>query len=171
MQLSYGGRQRDRYRRALAHLHDENGLWIQGEMLRLGMARVYSFPDNRTLVGRMLDLEREARAAKRGIWAHPFYRIRNPHESGDDIDSFQIVERRVVSAAVVKGGGYLNFGKDWRRNFTFSVRYKARQLFAKLGIDIEDLTGQRVRGRGWLKLRNGPLIELTHPEQLEILPD
>ena len=65
--LSFGGRRLDRHGRLLAHLHDEAGTWIQGEMLRLGMARVYSFPDNRARVAEMLVLEGKARAARRGI--------------------------------------------------------------------------------------------------------
>ena len=45
--LSYGGRRIDRYGRLLAHLEDRQGRWIQGEMLSAGLARVYSFADNR----------------------------------------------------------------------------------------------------------------------------
>ena len=56
--LSYGGRKTDDYGRHLAHLNDENGLWIQGAMLRRGHARVYWFPDNLRWVDRRM-LERE----------------------------------------------------------------------------------------------------------------
>ena len=31
--LSYGGQRIDRWGRRLAHLHDESGRWIQGELL------------------------------------------------------------------------------------------------------------------------------------------
>ena len=54
LELQYGGRRLDRYGRLLAHLYDRNGLWIQGELLARGMARVYSFADNRALVSEML---------------------------------------------------------------------------------------------------------------------
>ena len=65
--LSFGGSDKDRYWRLLAHLHRPDGTWAQGEMLKKGMARVYSFADNRARIGRMLALESEARAARRGI--------------------------------------------------------------------------------------------------------
>ena len=65
--LSFGGRRVDRYDRKLAHLHDETGSWIQGEILWRGMARVYRFRDNRAQVAEMLAIKREARQAKRGI--------------------------------------------------------------------------------------------------------
>jgi hypothetical protein len=92
-----------------------------------------------------------------------------PHETRRDIDSFQIVEGRVVSAAIIKGRAYLNFGPNWRTDFTFSIAPRERRQFARSGIDLAALTGRRIRGRGWVTLRNGPMIELTHPAQLEIL--
>src|SRR3546814_9705575 len=73
--LGFGGRRGDRHGRVLAHLFDAEGRWIQGELLRAGLARVYSFADNRGAVAEMLSLEREARAAGRGIWRDPFYAI------------------------------------------------------------------------------------------------
>ena len=65
--LSFGGARRDRYGRWLAHINVQNNdnteTWIQGELLWLGLARVYSFPDNRSRVSEMLALERDARQA------------------------------------------------------------------------------------------------------------
>ena len=40
VRLSFGGLQTDCYGRALAHLHVDGDLWVQGEMVRLGLARV-----------------------------------------------------------------------------------------------------------------------------------
>jgi hypothetical protein len=75
--------------------------------------------------------------------------------------------------AVGEGGDriYLNFAKDWRSDFTISVEREDGAAFTAAGIDLKDLTGRRVRVRGWLEWRNGPMIEATHAEQLEILPD
>jgi micrococcal nuclease len=85
--------------------------------------------------------------------------------------SYQLVEGTVAS--VGQGGGriYLNFAKDWRSDFTISVERKDAAVFTTAAIDLKDLTGKRVRVRGWVEWRNGPMIEATHPEQIEILPD
>ncbi len=165
--LSFGGADLDRHGRLLAHLHDASGQWVQGEMLRAGMARVYSFADNRALVAEMLALEREARAARRGIWGHPFYAVRAADALDRDIGTFQVVEGRVRKAAKVKGTVYLNFGDDWRSDFTVVIDAEARRLFRKAGVDPEAYEGKSVRVRGWLKLFNGPMIQATHPEQIE----
>jgi len=34
---------------------------------------------------------------------------------------------------------------------------------------LPDLKDQRVRVRGWVRQFNGPLIDVTHPEQIEVL--
>ena len=144
---------------------------MQGEMLRRGLARVYSFPDNRALVAEMLAAETEARAANRGIWSDPYYAIRNP-DPGVLLpltNTFQLIEGRVVEAAEVNGTVYLNFGADWRSDFTVSIARKYMKNFEGAGIDPLVYQGQSIRVRGWITKRNGPMINATHPEQIEDL--
>ncbi|MHA1113525.1 MAG: thermonuclease family protein [Alphaproteobacteria bacterium] len=167
--LSHGGARRDRYGRVLAHLRDADGRWIQGDMLARGLARVYSFADNRALMAEMLAREGAARAAGRGIWAHPFYAVRAAGAAGRHIGGFELVEGRVLAAARVRARVYLNFGPDWRTDFTVSLDAGARRLFAKAGVDPLSLEGKRIRVRGWIRSYNGPMIEATHPEQIEVL--
>ena len=167
--LHFGGRRMDRHGRILAHLGGADGSWIQGRMLSLGMARVYSFRDNRAAVRTMLDLESQARRERRGIWRHPYYRVRRDTDAGSDIGSFQLVTGRVQAIATVRDRTYLNFGADWRRDFTITVRNRFRRLFDAAGLSLASLEGRRIRVRGWLDSRNGPMIEATHPEQIEIL--
>lgn len=161
----------DRHGRILAHLVEkDSGRWMQGELLRQGLARVYTFPDNRVLADELLALEREARSENRGIWALPYYALRTPDNVRHDTGTFQIVEGRVLDTARVKKRIYLNFGADWRSDFTIKVDTRYESLFREQGIDLLTLKGHRVRVRGWIKSQNGPMIELDHPERLE-LPD
>ncbi|HER25886.1 MAG TPA: thermonuclease family protein, partial [Rhodospirillales bacterium] len=155
--------------RLLAHLYLDNGDWVQGEMLRDGMARVYSFADNRALIGQMLALEGAARQARRGIWAEPFYRVRNADSLEGLFGTFQVIEGTVRDAQTVRKMTYLNFSDDWRTDFTISITRRALKSFAALGLDPLTLKGRKVRVRGWIKKRNGPLIEASHPEQIEII--
>lgn len=160
----------DRHRRLLAHLERSDGLWLQGEMLRTGFARVYTFADNRGRAREMFSLEREARAARRGIWRHPFYAIRKADAiEAADIGTFQLVQGTVRKAARVKNHVYLNFGADWRTDFTISIAARDLKLFEQAGLDLLALEGRTVRVRGWLDSYNGPAIEADHPEQIEVL--
>ncbi|HSR73118.1 MAG TPA: thermonuclease family protein, partial [Kiloniellales bacterium] len=169
VRLGYGGRRGDRHGRVLAHLFGPDGAWLQGTLLERGFARVYGFADNRALLPEMLARERAARAARRGIWRHAFYAVRNPAEAAGLLGRFELVEGRVVDAAVVRGRAYLNFGPDWRTDFTVVLDPPVRRLFESEGIDPLSYRGQRVRVRGWLESYNGPMIEATHPEQIEVL--
>jgi len=172
LSLSFGGRRLDRHGRLLAQLHTPDGTWIQGEMLSRGLARVYTFSDNRMLAAEMYAKERGAREAKRGIWADPFYAVREaePPEPLERLaGSFQLVEGRVANAAVVRGRGYLNFGADWKTDFTISIPPTALRLFRGAKIDVAAFAGKRVRVRGWMESYRGPMIEATHPEQIEVL--
>ena len=169
--LSYGGRRLDRYGRALAHLEGEDGLWIQGELLRRGLARVYTFNDNRALSETMLALEEDARQAARGIWALDYYAVREIVETGGLIGSYQLVEGRIVAADRVRGRAYLNFGPDYRTDFTITISPRDMRVFKRADVDPTALDGRRIRVRGWLKSLNGPMIEVTHPEQIEVLEE
>jgi len=174
--LGYGGRRVDRHDRALAHLYlleddGEAGLWVQGALLEAGMARVCSFADNRSLVAEMLAHERQARAGRRGIWADRFYAVRRPERVAGHVGSFQLVEGNVLKAAKVKGRIYLNFGEDWKSDFTVTLAPAVRRVFEAEGIDPLGYGGKRVRVRGWIKSFNGPMIEASHPEQIEVIEE
>ena len=176
VRLYYGGERRDRYDRALAQVYllDEDGdadIWVQEEMVRLGMARVYTWPDTFQDSKALYAAEYEAREARRGIWGHDYYAIRSPAPDvlAQDVDSFQIVEGIITSSADIRGRVYLNFGANYKTDFTIAVAKKDRKRFKKSGIDLMDLDGARVRVRGWIELMNGPMVWLDHPERLEIL--
>ncbi len=168
--LGYGGRNTDRHDRLLAHLFTEDGTWVQGALLQAGFARVYSFPDNRALVREMLVRERNSRRTDRGIWSHPYYGVLDPDASAQHLDQFALVEGRVTDVAVVRGRIFLNYGPDWQSDFTVSIAPHDWRRFDDSGISPDDYLGRRIRVRGWLKSRNGPMINVTHPEQIEVLP-
>ncbi len=171
LRLSFGGRKIDRHGRLLAQLYRDDGTWIQGEMLSQGLARVYTFADNRTLAAEMYPRERAARTARRGIWADRFYAVRAPDDLEKLVGTFQLVEGRVTRAAVVRSRGYLNFGEDWKTDFTVEIPPAAQSLFRQAGVDLEALSGKNIRVRGWLEFFHGPMIEATHPEQIEVLDE
>ena len=167
--LYYGGERRDRYGRALAQVF-KGETYLQEEMVRKGLARVYTWPDTWQDSARLLAAEQEARAASRGMWGLARYKIRSPEPNGlaQDVDSFQIVEGIITSTAEVRGRVYLNFGADYKTDFTVVIDADARKAFDG-AYDPLALEGAKVRVRGWVELKNGPSIWLTHPAPLELL--
>ena len=138
-------------------------------MLRRGYACVYWFPDNRRWADQMLEWEREARAARRGVWAHHFYRVRHVSELRRDRKTLQIAEGRVLDVATVKGRTYLNFGPGWRTDFTIIVQPRDRWRLVKGGDGLGLLKGRLIGVRGCLRWRNSIMIEARPPGQIEVL--
>jgi micrococcal nuclease len=143
--------------------------WLQADLIEGGFARAYSRSDTRRCAPALLRHEAAARTAKRGIWANAFYRVRKPEELGADIGTFQLVEGKVASVRIGRERAYLNFGPDYRTDFTITISARVNKRLAKEGIDPASWNGKTVRVRGWLSLLNGPEIELTHAEQIELL--
>jgi len=167
--LYFGGQRKDRYGRALAHLFLEDGKWVQGEMLKYGMARVYTFHDNRSVVPEMMGYEHTARQNNSGIWAMDYYKSKQQETSGKYHNSFQLVTGTVRKVAKIRGTYYLNFGENWREDFTIMIKSRAARKFIKAEIMPENYAGKKIEVRGWLKTYNGPMIEATHPEQIIII--
>ncbi len=142
--------------------------WVQGSLLSLGLGRVQTTRTNSGMAQQMYDLEDEARKAKAGIWDGGAYKVLTPEETKDRIGSFQIAEGRIVSATMKQNRVYLNFGQDWRSDFTVSIAPEDKRVFSKAGIDPLQWNNKTIRVRGWLENYNGPLIQIDHPEQIEI---
>ena len=111
---------------------------------------------------------RRARRARLGIWTDPYYAVRTPEQTDGDIGSFQVVRGLVVETAEVRGRLYLNFGEDWRNDFTVTVAPRDVDAFEAAGMDLLDLQGRTIQVRGWVDSYNGPQIVATHPEQIEV---
>jgi len=171
---SYPGRRMDRYGRLLAYVYDTkaaNGApSLQAELVAAGLARVMGQPDTRDGLAGLLALEDAARSAGRGLWARGAYRIRSADGNlWPFLNSVQIVEGAPVKLEHLRDRTYLNFGTDYTTDFTLSISARDRKLFDGMPLRLEDLIGRRLRIRGWIELRGGPLIEITYPEQIEVL--
>jgi endonuclease YncB( thermonuclease family) len=177
VELRFGGTRSDRHGRMLAQVFAVKGnerLWLQGELVGKGLARVYSFPDNHACVGALLAREAEARAQRLGVWGNSAYRIldaENVERLSRLTRSFQLVEGVVAAVGEGKSRLYLNFAKDWRSDFTIAVARKDGDALRAEGLDLKSLAGKRLRVRGWVEWRNGPMIEVTHLDQIELLGD
>lgn len=155
---------RDRYGRHLAHVVRDDGAWLQQALLEAGLARVYSLPDNRARIAQLLAFEDRARREKRGIWALPHYAVRQAETVRPG--GFALVEGKVVGQSRTDGPTYLNFGKTWKTDFTLRIQPGDRKRF---GSRFPDYLGKTVRVRGWVFEKDGPMIDVTHPEQIEVL--
>ena len=69
VRLEFDVEPRDKYGRLLAYVFLEDGTFVNAEMVRQGYARILTIPPNVAHHEQFLTLEREARTARRGLWA------------------------------------------------------------------------------------------------------
>jgi len=157
----------DRHGRLVAQVWREDGLWLQGALLEEGLVQMQTRPGEAARAAEMAAREQAARSSGAGIWRHGFA-PRAAHRVDSLVGSFQIVQGRVLRVAPTDRYIYLNFGADWRADFTLRVARGNAQSFRAAGIDLEQLAGQKVEVRGYVLEAGGPLIELSHPEQIRL---
>jgi hypothetical protein len=61
----------------------------------------------------------------------------------------------------------VNFGRWWTRDLSVVILRRNRRSFAAAGIEPQRLQGRRIRVRGFIEERRGPVIEADPPEQIE----
>jgi endonuclease YncB( thermonuclease family) len=120
----------------------------------------------------LLAAEAEARSAKIGLWADPYYAVLPAGER----DSFAkvpsgmvLVEGTVASLGETAARFYLNFGPRRGSDFAITLPKRDANALEKAGLKVHDLVGKRLRVRGLLDATFGPQMELSDPDGLELV--
>jgi hypothetical protein len=158
----------DRYGRVLGNVFASN-VWVQSELLRRGEVRASPDLANGPCANLLLKAEEEGRRARAGHWGDGTFRVLTPEGLRNRTGTFQIVDGRVVSATVTMGRAYINFGPDYRTDFTVTVSPDDMRSFRRARFDVPGLSGKRIRVRGWLEFYNGPEMEVATPAAIEVL--
>ncbi|MEA1928982.1 MAG: hypothetical protein U9N73_12320, partial [Candidatus Auribacterota bacterium] len=86
------------------------------------------------------------------------------------IGQVQTVEGEVRSVYPGKQCISLNFGDDYRTDFTIAIFPNQLDNFRKMEIDpVHDYLGKKVRVCGLIKEYNGPEIVVERPEEIEVV--
>ncbi len=160
----------DRYRMPLTHVVRDDGVWIQERLISKGLAWATITGTNRQMTNILLKMEKEARDKRNGFWATPMYDIKTLtklKDCKDCVDSYQIIEGKILYIKRKNLTLFLNFSKDWKTDFTIELplrhlsRFKVHRPYAWLN--------RTVHVRGWVREKNGLMIEVKFPEQVEII--
>lgn len=169
--VEYNQPSTDRYGRLVAQVYvtDETGrrIWLQQAMLQAGLAFVY--PPASKKITETVAIEAQARRSERGIWADAAYRDIPAGSADLAYGRYAFVSGKVADAVRVKDRVYVNFGQDWRSDFTVAVAARDLRAFRKMKLDPLELKGKTIRVRGWIKRNYGPMIAVNDPAQIEIL--
>lgn len=168
LSVKFAGNASDRQGRVLAELY-AGELWVQGELLRRGFARVAGMADNRIGLIEMLTLERQARRFRRGLWADAAYGIVPAAEAGRHAGSFALVTGTVARVVNNSSGMLLVFGADRHEGLVLTLAPDVVKLSRASGLDPAALEGKAVLTRGYIDGTRRPTIAIGFPEQIEVL--
>jgi len=162
----------DRYGRTVAFVElAGSGHAVAQSLLALGHARVGSPVGSAACAAELLSRERVARTAKLGLWGDPYYEVLEARHGSQLLAArgqFRVVEGKVLSVRESGGTIYLNFGRRWSEALTVTISKRQERIFSGAGIWPTRLENRAVRVRGWIEERNGPRIEASQPEQIEV---
>jgi endonuclease YncB( thermonuclease family) len=162
----------DRYGRQSAFVFvapSENS--VQSLLLAQGAALVAGNVASKECASILLAAEAEARQAKKGAWADPSA-IKNAESPGDilaGIGRFTLVEGKVLSVRQAGATTYLNFGRNWTRDFAVTISRRMLPAFEAAGMSLKSLENKKIRVRGYIESRSGPRIEALRVGQIELL--
>lgn len=173
--LYFDGAERD-FSGALAgqvYVRDEAGkwLWLQRDLVEAGLARVLPQAADNAGALALLPFEDAARTVKKGIWADPVLAVRpaDAKALAANTGAFVLVEGTVVSVGRAAHRVFLNFGEDYKTDFTVTIPEEAWSAWPGGAPYLLNLKGEKIRVRGVLTERNGPSLEALTPAQIEAL--
>lgn len=117
-------------------------------------------------------LEADARDAHRGLWADPERGLVAATDTAAlraRIGSYVVVEGTIASLHDVRGRTYLRFAGISPGGLTASLDRRTSQRLARSGASPTAWLDHRVRLRGVVDDRWGLAIEITAPEQVEVV--
>jgi hypothetical protein len=178
IEIAAGSAFRDRYGGRVVHAfapaRDDGHQWLQSAIVDAGHARVAPLPGETLCLRELFAREAVARAKRTGLWANPAYGIRSTQDTRaleKLAGTFQIVEGWITAVGSSRNEVFLNFGRDWKWDFTAAVDLRRSSDREAVAARLKDLKGRLVRVRGYIEKRNGPFVSLATSDAIEELPE
>ena len=157
----------DRYGRHPAMIA-ASGTLMQESLAGEGLAVAFAGGDALPCFDRVLAAEDAARRSGRGFWTGEPLPAAAPEALRPRIGLFTIFEGEVLSVGKRSTRTYLNFGTYWSEDVTVEIDARDRGAFGGEP-ELAALAGRRLRVRGYLEEKAGPMMPVRSPMQLEIL--
>ncbi|MFH1772373.1 MAG: thermonuclease family protein [Candidatus Omnitrophota bacterium] len=159
----------DKYKRLLGYCFIED-TFINAEILRQGYASLYTRPPNVKYSENLLSAYRYAKEMKNGLWGA--YETIDSDSAHNYIDQIRTVHGKVVNTYKSESCIFLNFGKNYRTDFTIVIFNDSIDYFTENNIDpLSYYRNRMVEATGRIRQYNGPEIIVHGPQEIIILSD
>ncbi len=167
VRLEFDLEKKDKYNRLLAYCF-AGDTFVNAKLLEEGLGLLYTRVPNIKYVDLLVKSQKQARDNKKGIWQE--VKIVSPENAALFLGRTQTVEGRVRNVSITEKAIYLNFGQDYKKDFTAVIFKDDLGLFNRDELISSNFyKGRRLRVTGLIKEYNGPEIIVNHPWQIENL--
>lgn len=157
----------DKYGRLLGYCF-VGDTFINAKLIQEGLAVLYTYPPNVKYVDKFVSLQRQARAKKQGLWGS--YEVIDHDQAHNYIGQIRTVKGRVLSTYKSSKCVFLNFGTNYKSDFTVVIFNNSFGAFASQSIDpVTFYRNKIVEVSGRVREYNGPEIIVNTPHEIQIL--
>ncbi|MCF7873099.1 MAG: thermonuclease family protein [Candidatus Omnitrophica bacterium] len=158
---------KDRYGRLLGYCFI-NDNFVNKELLEKGYATLYTYPPNVKYVEVLAKAQKQARQSNRGMWG--VYQAISPQQAHRFINQIRTVKGKVLTTYQSNKCTYLNFGPDYKTDFTVVIFNNTLDYFHQNGINPADFyRGKTIEVSGRIREYNGPEIIINSPEEIRVI--
>ena len=157
----------DRYQRLLGYCFIE-GILVNADLIEQGLAVLYTYPPNIKHVKDFTKAQSRARKDKKGLWG--FYEAISSDEAERFVNQIRTVRGRILSTYNSGKVIWLNFGQNYKKDFTVAIFKNSFKYFHNKGIQPESFyKGKMVEITGKIREYNGPEIIVNTPYEINII--
>ena len=167
VRLEFDVEKEDKYERLLAYCFIGD-IFVNAKLIEEGYAVLYTYPPNVKYAEKFRDLQTKARNNKQGLWGS--YETINPEQAFNSIGQIRTVRGKVLSTYQSAKCVFLNFGQDYKSDFTVVIFNNSFSAFREQGVDpVSFYRDKTVEVSGRIREYNGPEIIVRHPSQIELV--
>ncbi|MBN2120557.1 MAG: thermonuclease family protein [Candidatus Omnitrophica bacterium] len=165
--------EKDKYGRLLGYCfitQDAKEEFLNKKLLEEGLAVLYTYPPNVKYLEEFVWAQKKARREKKGFWG--LYEVINHAEAARFIGQIRRVRGRVLSTYNSGKTIFLNFGQDYKTDFTVAIFKNCFDYFYKENIKPEVFyKNKTIEVSGRIREYNGPEIIANSPLEIEVLEE
>jgi endonuclease YncB( thermonuclease family) len=162
--LRYGQEQHDRHGRTLAHLYLANGINVQAQLLKSGLAMPLRIPPNLSIADCYDKASQYAKNKNHGLWALSRYKTHAVASLSGNETGFYFISGNVRRVTKSRSSIWINLNND------VALRITKNDLSYFNETELHSLQGETIEASGWLYKQKGQLrMRLRHSLDLNIV--
>ena len=167
LQVEFDIEKTDRYGRLLGYCFSDQ-TFVNAKLIEQGYGVISTIPPNLKYAEVFVTAQKKAREAKKGLWGS--FSVVDHSQANQYINQIRSVEGVVVNSYKSKKCVLLNFGKNYKNDFTVVIFNKVLSAFSRESINpVSFYIGKKIRVTGKIREYNGPEIIVNSPYEIEVL--